>query len=212
MLSAASLLLSNKSFMEDLELLNSEWDTINALVFLINDVRHGYRDKLTLLTTAQCVWGSVCVWKRWTDTDTVREGDRFRLQAAFKSVYSLRWALGGQLYSSLSLPLHYCRSGHTLFSLPSLSPQGPIEPLTNTLTYLNSPTDPWSVYLLFIALLCTWFLFSLCSFESFWISLLTIFLSSTDFLKCQSLFYFNYTCVFVWEVLLGFPKTPLQYV
>ena len=62
---AASLLLSNKSLMEDLEPLNSEWDTINALVFLINDVRHWNRDKLTLLATAQhvcrCVAVRVCV-------------------------------------------------------------------------------------------------------------------------------------------------------
>lgn len=47
--------------MEDLELLNSEWDTINALVFLINDVGYGNRDKLTLLAAAQCVCVSVCV-------------------------------------------------------------------------------------------------------------------------------------------------------
>jgi len=41
--------------MEDLELLNSEWDTINALVSLINDVRHRNRDKLTLLAAVQRV-------------------------------------------------------------------------------------------------------------------------------------------------------------
>lgn len=60
----------------------------------------------------------------------------------------LSWALGGQLYSSPSLPLHYSGSGHTLFSSASLSPLGPIDPLTNTLTYLNSHIDPlkyWSI-------------------------------------------------------------------
>ena len=41
--------------MEDLELPSSEWDTINALVFLINDVGYGNRDKLTLLAAVQCV-------------------------------------------------------------------------------------------------------------------------------------------------------------
>lgn len=76
--------------MEDLELLSSEWDTINALVFLINDVRHRNRDKLTLLAAAQRVWKCVRVWKKWTKTDRGREGDGFRLQAALKSVYSLR--------------------------------------------------------------------------------------------------------------------------
>ncbi len=55
MLSAALLLLSNKSLMEDLELLNPEWDTINALVFLINDVGYGKRDKLSLLAAVLCV-------------------------------------------------------------------------------------------------------------------------------------------------------------
>lgn len=93
-----------------------------------------------------CVW-SVCVGEKWTETDRGREGDRFRLQAALKSVYSLRWALRGQPYSSPSLLLHYSGSGHTLFSSSSLSPQGPIEPLTNTLTYLNSLTDPLPVSL-----------------------------------------------------------------
>lgn len=83
---------------------------------------------------------SVCV----CEASGRREGDGFRLQAALKSVYSLRWALRGQPYSSPSLPLHYSRSWHTLFSASSLGPQGPIEPLTNTLTYL---TDPFSVTL-----------------------------------------------------------------
>lgn len=131
-----SLLLSDKSLMEDLKLLNSEWDTINALVFLINDVGYRNRDKLTLLAAARCLRVNVRVWKKWTETDTSREGDRFRLQAALKSVYSLRWALWGQPYSSRSLPLHYSGSGHTLFSSLSLRPQGPIQPLTNTLTQL----------------------------------------------------------------------------
>lgn len=76
--------------MEDLKLLNSEWDTINALVFLINDVGYRNRDKLTLLAAARCLRVNVRVWKKWTETDTSREGDRFRLQAALKSVYSLR--------------------------------------------------------------------------------------------------------------------------
>lgn len=83
---------------------------------------------------------SVCV----CEASGRREGDGFRLQAALKSVYSLRWALRGQPYSSPSLPLHYSRSWHTLFSASSLGPRGPIEPLTNTLTYL---TDPLSVTL-----------------------------------------------------------------
>lgn len=48
---AASLLLPNKSPMEDLESLNSEWKSINALAFLINDVRYWNRDKLILLAT-----------------------------------------------------------------------------------------------------------------------------------------------------------------
>ena len=65
--------------MGDLDLLSSKWDTINALVFLINDVGYENRDKLTLLA-AVCV----CV------VDRDGEGDRVRLQAALKSVYSLR--------------------------------------------------------------------------------------------------------------------------
>lgn len=49
MLSAALLLTSNKSLMGDWDLLGSKWDTINAPVFLINDVGYENRDKLTLL-------------------------------------------------------------------------------------------------------------------------------------------------------------------
>lgn len=73
----------NKSLMGDLDLLSSKWDPINALVFLINDVGYENRDKLTLLATVcECV--SVCVVAR------DGEGGRVRLQAALKSVYSLR--------------------------------------------------------------------------------------------------------------------------
>lgn len=67
----------------------------------------------------------------------------------------LSWALGGRLYSSPSLPLHYSRSRHTLFSSASLSPPGPIEPLTNTSTYLNWCIDPlkyWSIICLIVSL------------------------------------------------------------
>lgn len=60
MLSAAPLLVSNKGLMEDLELPNPEWDTINALVLLINDVGYGNRDKLTLLVAVKCM----CVCER----------------------------------------------------------------------------------------------------------------------------------------------------
>ncbi len=78
MLSAAPLLLSNKSLMEDLELLNSEWDTINALVFLINDVGYGNRDKLTLLAAVQCVCVSVCVCVCVKEVDGDRQRQRGR--------------------------------------------------------------------------------------------------------------------------------------
>ena len=73
--------------MGDLDLLSSKWDTINALVFLINDVGYENRDKLTLLA-AVCV--SVCVSVCVCVVDRDGEGDRVRLQAALKSVYSLR--------------------------------------------------------------------------------------------------------------------------
>lgn len=98
MLSAALLLTSNKSLMGDRDLLSSKWDTINALVFLINDVGYENRDKLTLLAALRarmraCACVLVCAHakggRRW------REGERVRLQAALKSVYSLRWALRG---------------------------------------------------------------------------------------------------------------------
>ncbi len=75
MLSAAPLLVSNKSLMEDLEMLSPEWDTINALVFLINDVGYGHRDKLSLLAAVQCVCVlSVCV--REVDGARHRQGRR----------------------------------------------------------------------------------------------------------------------------------------
>lgn len=45
------MLPSHQRLMEDLQPLNSEWDTINAPAFLINDVGHWNRDKLTLLAT-----------------------------------------------------------------------------------------------------------------------------------------------------------------
>lgn len=64
MLPAALQLTCNKSWMADLDLLSSKWDTINALVFLINDVGYEKRDKLTLLA-AVCV--CVCVW--WTERE-----------------------------------------------------------------------------------------------------------------------------------------------
>lgn len=56
MLAAALLLTSNKSLMGDRDLLSSKWDTINAPVFLINDVGYEDRDKLTLLAAVRaCV-------------------------------------------------------------------------------------------------------------------------------------------------------------
>ena len=66
--------------MEDLEQLSSEWDTINALVLLINDAGYGNRDKLTLLAAEQCVW--LCVREgeregekeKWTKTDEKQRG------------------------------------------------------------------------------------------------------------------------------------------
>ncbi|KAK9526179.1 hypothetical protein VZT92_015872 [Zoarces viviparus] len=66
--------MSNSSLTEDLELLNSEWDTINVLVFLINDVGHGNRDKLTLLAAVQRVCASVCVEE--VDGDRQRQRGR----------------------------------------------------------------------------------------------------------------------------------------
>lgn len=76
--------------MGDQDLLSSKWDTINALVFLINDVGYENRDKLTLLAAVRacvCVRAGECAGvkggQRW------REGDRVGLQAALKSVYSL---------------------------------------------------------------------------------------------------------------------------
>lgn len=75
--------------MGDRDLLSSKWDTINALVFLINDVGYENRDKLTLLAALRaCACVRVCAHakggQRW------REAERVRLPAALKSVYSLR--------------------------------------------------------------------------------------------------------------------------
>lgn len=54
--------------MGDLDLLSSKWDTINALVFLINDVGYENTDKLTLLAAVcESVCACVCVW--WTERE-----------------------------------------------------------------------------------------------------------------------------------------------
>lgn len=68
----------------DLRLLHSERATINVLILFINDVGRRKRDKLTLLAAALCV----CAGERDAGKGRGGEGDRFRLQAALKSVYS----------------------------------------------------------------------------------------------------------------------------
>lgn len=74
---AAPLLTSNKSLMGDRDLLGSKWDTINAPVFLINDVRYENRDKLTLLAAVRaCVRAGrrVCARQRWPEMERGRQG------------------------------------------------------------------------------------------------------------------------------------------
>lgn len=77
-----------------------------------------------------------------------RKRDRFRLRAALKSVYSLELSPGrpAVFLPITSTSLLWERT--YIIQLHSLSPPGPIEPLTNTLTYLNSHIDPlqyWSI-------------------------------------------------------------------
>lgn len=58
---SASVFVPFQSLVEDVEPLNFEQDTINAQAFLINDVRHWNRDKLTLLAAVQRVCQCICV-------------------------------------------------------------------------------------------------------------------------------------------------------
>lgn len=63
--------------MGDRDLLSSKWDTINAPVFLINDVGYENRDKLTLLAAVRaCVraGGRVCARQRWPEMERGRQG------------------------------------------------------------------------------------------------------------------------------------------
>lgn len=70
MLSAALLL---KSSMGDRDPLSSKWDTINAPVFLINDVGYENRDKLTLLAAVRaCVRAGECACA----SKVARDGER----------------------------------------------------------------------------------------------------------------------------------------
>lgn len=60
--------------MGDRDLLSSKWDTINAPVFLINDVGYENRDKLTLLAAGRA--GVRAGWASVRASKVARDGGR----------------------------------------------------------------------------------------------------------------------------------------